>query len=70
MKIQVTTLRQIVKVEFPPGIDPYLLAMAAGVHYMTAWNWLKHGKVNERYIPIIKDIPIELVKRKDNEPNK
>ena len=63
MKITVTTLRQIVKVEFPPELDYHKLAEAAGVRDQVAWGWLAHGKVAERYIDIIRGIPIESVKK-------
>jgi hypothetical protein len=63
MKIEVKTLRQIVKVKFPKDLDYHKLAAAAGVHDQLAWNWLKNGKVAERYIPILLKIPVETVQK-------
>ncbi len=62
MRISVTVTRRIVKIRWPPGIDYNKLAAQVGVHPQVAWNWLKTGSVPERYLPIIKGIPLELVK--------
>ncbi len=63
MRIKTTVLRKIIKVDFPPGIDYNKLADKVGVQPMVAYGWLQTGKVHERYVPLIKSVPIETVRK-------
>lgn len=64
MKIKVKVLRLIVQVEFPKNIDYNKLANKIGVHPMVAYNWLQTGKVHERYLPLLRQVPLELVRKR------